>query len=43
MKLFPLVSFKEHGHDMFIYWMGQCDEVDSKTERKIELDKSNFY
>jgi len=27
---------------MFIYWIGECDVVDSNIERKIEYDKSNF-
>ncbi|CAF2707949.1 unnamed protein product [Rotaria sp. Silwood2] len=34
------ISFKQHGHDMFIYWMGECDKVDSNTERKIDYDKN---
>jgi len=28
---------------MFIYWMGECDVVDSNKERKIEYDKSNLF
>lgn len=25
---------------MFIYWMGECDVVDSNKERKIDYDLS---
>ncbi|CAF1092421.1 unnamed protein product [Rotaria sp. Silwood1] len=34
------ISFKQHGHDMFIYWMGECDAVKSNIERKIDYDKN---
>ncbi|CAF3956544.1 unnamed protein product, partial [Rotaria magnacalcarata] len=34
------ISFKQRGHDMFIYWMGECDVVDSSKERKIDYDKN---
>ena len=36
---FP-VSFKERGHDMFLYWMGECDQSNRNSERKIAYDKS---
>ncbi|CAF0995646.1 unnamed protein product [Adineta steineri] len=34
------ISFKERGHDMFIYWMGECDGINNNTERKIDYDKN---
>ncbi|UJR36933.1 hypothetical protein I4U23_029645 [Adineta vaga] len=38
------ISFKQHGHDMFIYWMGECDGIDNNNnndyERKIDYDKN---
>ncbi len=38
-----LVSFKQHGQDMFIYWMGECDVVNKNPERKIDYDKSILF
>ncbi|CAF0948256.1 unnamed protein product [Adineta ricciae] len=35
------ISFKQHGHDMFIYWMGECDGIDNNDDdRKIDYDKN---
>ena len=36
------VSFKERGHDMFLYWMGECDQSNRNSERKIAFDKSRL-
>jgi len=41
--MYFLVSFKQHGQDMFIYWMGECDVVNKNPERKIDYDKSIFF
>lgn len=42
MEAIFVVSFKDHGHDMFIYWMGECDESSRNSERKIDYDKSEL-